>query len=70
MKLTKAEFDLINNHDYEIQLQDLHPLQRALVKRMRTKGLVSKRGIHSGVVKITQKGKDAWWKVYHGQQHS
>lgn len=68
MKLTDAEFRLLNTHDYEIIFDDLSPPQRAMVKRMRLKGLVSKRGVRAGLVKATEKGKRAWWWRYHNMK--
>lgn len=63
-KLTDAEFRLIDRNDYEFTLSSLTPSQRAMVKRMRLKGFVSKRGIREGLVLITEKGKRAWWDRY------
>lgn len=65
-KLTDSEFKIIDRNDFEFSLDELHPSQRAMVGRMRTKGFVSKRFRHNGVVRITEKGKRAWWDRYHG----
>lgn len=63
--LTKAEFRLLDSMDYEIDLDQLNGSRRALVQRMKEKGLISKRRYRDGSVRVTEKGKRAWWRIYH-----
>ena len=67
MPLTKAEFKLLDTLDRVVgntlPMEWLKPAKRAMVKRMRVKGFISKRNMNSGWVKPTQAGIAAWRKM-------
>jgi hypothetical protein len=61
--LTPAEFKLLDALEgvvgNEIPLCNLKPAKRAMARRMRHKGLLSKRSFANGSVRATQLGKRA-----------